>query len=348
MRFSGEKPIIVAGPCSVESRQQLRAVVDGLCAVDDVAMIRCGVWKPRTRPGGFEGLGEEALRWMAEIKEERPSVRFCCEVAQPSHVECALRYGVDAVWIGARTTGNPFSVGELAHALSGGSIPVMVKNAPSPDVELWIGAIERLEAAGVGEIMAVHRGFALYNADGLRNNPLWEVPIALRRRRPEIPLLCDPSHIAGRRDRVQRVAAEALAMGFDGLMIECHAEPDNALTDAAQQVTPAALAEMLHGLTFRQSDVDAAEQLLQGLRLQIDEVDSQLVALLGRRLALCRDIANIKRENNIAVLQSKRMEELLQNRKQQALLQGVDPLFVEEIFEKIHAESVRVQLDGER
>lgn len=342
-----DTPLIVAGPCSIESEQQLRSVAESLCRIGGIDMIRCGVWKPRTHPGGFEGLGEQALQWIEALKSDMPQMRFCCEVAQPNHVECALRHGIDAVWIGARTTGNPFSVGELAQALAGCHIPVLVKNAPSPDVELWIGAIERLMAANIDNIVAVHRGFALYNNDRLRNNPLWEVPIALRQRMPDLPIICDPSHIAGRRELVQQVAAEALAIGFDGLMIECHPDPDNALTDAAQQITPQDLQTILQSLSPRNSLADSAEQLLHGLRLQIDEVDRQLLSLLGHRLDLCREIADIKRANNIAVLQSKRMEQMLQNRMQQAEQQGIDPQFVKDIFEKIHAESVRVQLNDE-
>ena len=222
----------------MESHKQLAGVVQALEHVPQVQLVRCGVWKPRTHPGGFEGMGEQALRWISELKAERPTLRFCCEVARPEHVELAMRYGLDAVWIGARTTANPFLVQEVTEALRGIGICVMVKNAPSPDVQLWIGALERCRQVGLTELVAIHRGFDLYKNGDYRNRPLWEVPIELRRLEPELPILCDPSHIAGRRELVASLAQTAMNLGLDGLMVEVHTHPDQALTDAGQQITP--------------------------------------------------------------------------------------------------------------
>lgn len=331
----------------MESRRLFFDIVGRLSDLPQVNMIRCGIWKPRTHPGGFEGLGEEALRWVDEARQHYPTLRFCCEVANPTHVEAALRHGIDAVWIGARTTGNPFSMGELAESLRGCRLPVLVKNAPAPDVEPWMGAIERLLSVGIGEIMAVHRGFSTYNAGDLRNDPLWQIPIELHRRMPDMPLLCDPSHIAGHRDKVAQIAQMALDMGFDGLMVECHPSPEDALTDASQQLTPDALAAMLSHLSLRQDDADKAERLLHNLRSRIDEVDHQLLALLQERMQISREIAQTKSENNISIVQNSRWDYVLNSRMMAARKMGINEGFVKEVFEKIHAESVRVQVEGD-
>ena len=338
------RPYIVAGPCSVESHEQLAEVVQALERVPQVQMVRCGVWKPRTHPGGFEGMGEQALRWIAEQKTAHPAVRFCCEVARPEHVELAMRYGMDALWIGARTTANPFIVQEVTEALRGTEMRVMVKNAPSPDVQLWIGALERCRQVGLKELMAVHRGFDLYKNGDYRNRPLWEVPIELRRLEPELPILCDPSHIAGRRDLVASLAQTAMNLGLDGLMVEVHPHPDQALTDAGQQITPAELEQVLKSLEVRQTDSTVADEQLRLLREQIDLLDSEMLRLLAARLEVVGKIAKVKERGNLAVYQPKRWEQLLRQRRQMAEDCGMNPDFVEELFEKVHAESVKVQL----
>ena len=346
-------PYIVAGPCSVESRVQLSAVAEALARMPEVSMIRCGVWKPRTRPGGFEGYGETALQWVEEWRRaaagnpeygrEVKRLRFCCEVALPMHVDLALQYGMDAVWIGARTTASPFMVQELTEALRGTGLPVLVKNAPSPDVRLWMGAIERCRQVGIEDVTAVHRGFDVFRNDSYRNNPLWEVPIELRRAMPEVPILCDPSHIAGRKEPIAALSQTALDLGFDGLMVEVHPMPTEALTDARQQLTPDELAVMIGGLVMRSTDSVLADEELRVLREQIDSLDSEVLQLLSARFAVSRQIARIKMEGNLAVFQPKRWDALLHQRMESAQQLGLDAEFVKGVFEKIHAESVRVQ-----
>lgn len=340
-----KKPYIVVGPCSVESREQLGEVVQALSRVPQVDMVRCGVWKPRTHPGVFEGCGEEALRWIAELKRVYPELRFCCEVARAEHVGLALKYGIEGMWIGARTTANPFAVQEVTEALRGCEVTVMVKNAPSPDVQLWIGAVERCRQVGLKDIVAVHRGFDVFKNGNYRNSPLWEVPIELRRLEPELPILCDPSHIAGRREPIVALAQTAMNLGFDGLMVEVHPHPDKAYTDAGQQITPSDLEKMLGALVVRQTDSSVADEQLQRLREEIDVLDGQLLQVLAARLGVANEIAKVKEKGNLAVYQPKRWEQVLQQRRRMADELGLMPEFVEEIFEKIHAESVRVQED---
>ena len=337
---------IIAGPCSVESREQLRAVTAALAAMPQVAIIRCGVWKPRTRPGAFEGLGEPALRWMRELAAEY-GVSYCCEVARPEHVELCLQHGVRTVWIGARTTGNPFMVEELCAALRGSGMAVLVKNPTSPDVHLWLGAIERLQHAGIGNITAVHRGFAMYHTHGYRNAPLWEVALELRRELPEVPILCDPSHIGGQRDLVNAVALEARQLDYDGLMVEVHPQPEVAWTDAAQQLSPAQLGALLDAFLAPSTAASAdSDPRLAPLRQQIDDVDHEMLSLLARRMELSRNIAAIKRERGMAVYQSKRWNDVLTDRLQLADALGLGADFTKEVLEKIHAESVRVQIQS--
>ena len=345
-------PYIVAGPCSVEGREQIASVALALARLPQVSMVRCGVWKPRTRPGGFEGHGEVALQWIAECRAAVDAVReeigggrllFCCEVARPEHVETVLRYGIDAVWIGARSTASPFVVQELTEALRGTELPVMVKNAPSPDVRLWMGAMERCRQVGVEDLKAVHRGFDVYRNDGYRNNPLWEIPIELRRLMPDVPILCDPSHIAGRREPLAALSQTAMDLGFDGLMIETHPRPEKALTDAGQQISPDELAALLAGLVMRSTDSRVADEELRLLREQIDYIDKDVLRLMSARFEVARQIARVKEEGNLAVFQPKRWDTVLRQRMEAAERQGVDPAFVKALFEKIHAESVRVQ-----
>ena len=340
---TNDAPIVIAGPCSVESREQLLTVVGQLHAERRISAVRCGVWKPRSRPGGFEGLGEEALGWIKEVKAQYPEVRFCCEVARPEHVESCLRSGaIDMVWIGARTTVNPFLVGELVAALRGSRMTVLVKNPITPDIALWVGAIERLRNAGLDDLVAVHRGFTTYNNMGYRNNPLWEIPIELKRRMPDLPLLCDPSHIGGRRDLVAPLAQQALDLHYDGLMIECHPDPDNALTDKAQQLTPEALLCLLDGLQVRAHGTQGTDEM-QRLRDQLDVIDGQVLELLALRMRIASQIGHIKHELNMPVFQPQRWQQVLSHQLDVGCKMGLSEQFVRELMEKIHVESLRHQ-----
>ena len=343
-------PFVIAGPCGIESHRQFCDSLAAIADIPQVMMIRCGVWKPRTRPGDFEGLGEKALAWVSEQKQQYPHLLFAAEVASPAHLELCLRYGLDAVWIGARTTGSPFSVSELCQALQGTAIPVMVKNPLIPDLRLWTGAIERVLGAGVADVAAVHRGFYLDNNLGYRNNPLWKIPIELKRQCPDLPLLCDPSHIAGKAELLGGVAQTAMDLCFDGLMIETHPHPEQALSDARQQITPQQLAELIVNLRIPAKDNTLPDEL-QLLRNEIDTIDEELLQLLARRNSVSLKIACIKRANNLSVLQLDRWERLLRNHLQQAETLGLSAEYVRHIFEEIHAESVRLQhemLDGRR
>lgn len=335
-------PLIIAGPCSIESEEQLRQTTT-LLSNQNVKWIRGGVWKPRTRPGGFEGNGEEALKWIKEVKRDFPNTRFCCEVAHPDHVELCLGYGIDGLWIGSRTVGNPFSIDEICSALKGTELPILVKNPMNPDVKLWIGAIERLSQAGIKSIAAVHRGFSLFNNMGYRNAPLWEIPIELRRLIPDLPILCDPSHIGGQRELIPNLMQTAMDLHFDGLMVEVHPHPDSALTDKEQQLTPADFLTYLGQLKIHQNE-DSEPTELKILRQQIDSIDKQLLDCLSQRFNVARQIAHVKEANNMAVYQPKRWEEVLEQKLSLAKEQGLDIEFVKEIYEKIHAESVKIQI----
>lgn len=340
--YISEKPLIIAGPCSAESEEQMREIVQSLTRETRITMIRCGVWKPRTRPGGFEGMGEEALRWIAGIKRDNSAARFCCEVAKPEHVELCLQYGIEAVWIGARTSVNPFLVSELAEALRGSGMAVMIKNPITPDVELWTGAIERVQNAGISDIAAIHRGFSTYNSTGYRNNPLWDIPIELKRRLPELPLLCDPSHIGGQRELVAKISQTALDLHFDGLMIECHPHPDMALTDGRQQLTPSQLTETLNQLKLHSSGEATPDDLIR-LREQIDDIDNQVLRLLSRRMSISSQIGEIKRRHNLHLFQPERWQAVLKRQTDSATAMGLSAEFIKELMETIHAESIRQQ-----
>ncbi len=337
-----DKPTIIAGPCSAESPQQLLSVAESITRDSRVTMMRFGVWKPRTRPGGFEGLGEPALQWADDIHRIHPTLRLCCEVARPEHIELCQQYRIDAVWIGARTSVNPFLVGELAEALRGSGIAVMVKNPITPDIALWLGAIERIQQAGIQDIAAIHRGFSTYNNFGYRNNPLWEIPIELKRRMPELPILCDPSHIGGRRELVASLSQMALDLHYDGLMIECHPDPDNALTDSQQQITPAELATILDSLKLRSLN-ETGPSDLQRMREQLDVIDAEMLRLLAQRMKISRDIGTIKHAHNMPIFQPHRWKQVLEQQMQAARELGLDEEFVRELTEKIHGESLRLQ-----
>ena len=338
-----ELPTIIAGPCSAESLEQMRSVVTDLSDDSRISMIRCGVWKPRTRPGGFEGMGELALQWIKELKETFGNrFLFCCEVARTGHIELCQQYGIDAVWLGSRTTVNPFLVGELAEALKGSGLSVMVKNPITPDIELWVGALERLQRVGIVDLAAVHRGFTTYNNFGYRNNPLWELPIELKRRMPDVPLICDPSHIGGRRDLVAQLSQIALDMHFDGLMIECHPQPDKAVTDSGQQVVPSELKTILDNLKVRQRSETAPGDLIR-MRQQLDIIDAQILKLLSQRMNISKDIGVIKSRHNMPLFQPDRWDQVLRHQIAAGKELGLDENFVKEVTEKIHGESLRQQ-----
>ncbi len=336
-----ERPYVIAGPCSAETEEQVMNTARQL-AFKGCHIFRAGVWKPRTKPGGFEGQGETALPWMKRVKEET-GMLITTEVATPEHVELALKYGIDILWIGARTTANPFAMQAIADSLKGVDIPVLVKNPVNPDIELWIGALERINQSGVERIAAIHRGFSSFDKKIYRNLPMWQIPIELRRRIPNLPIFCDPSHIGGRRELVAPLCQQAMDLGFDGLIVESHCDPDNAWSDAKQQVTPEVLDYILSLLVIR--DEKVTTEGIKELRKQIDELDNDLMELLSKRMRVCREIGQYKKEHNMTVLQTSRYNEILDKRGAQGSLCGMDSSFVKEVFEAIHEESVRQQIE---
>ena len=309
-----------------------------------IDLFRAGVWKPRTRPGSFEGRGAEALTWVKEAGLAA-NIPVCVEVASTEHVELALKAGIDVLWIGARTTVNPFMVQELAEALSGTGIPVLVKNPVNPDAELWVGAIERLTKAGLSDVAAIHRGFSTYGQTEFRNTPNWAVPIELRRRMPDLAIYCDPSHICGNRTGLAEVAQRAIDLDLDGLMIEVHPDPDRALSDAKQQITPIQLGALLSGLVWRRPDADRLNVAasLEELRASIDRIDHDILEKLFERMNVVRSIGDFKRSNNITILQHERWNEIINDRSAFAHGRGVTQRFVRNLLEAIHAESIHQQ-----
>lgn len=333
--------MIIAGPCSAESEGQVMATASALKRLG-VGVFRAGIWKPRTRPGGFEGVGEPALPWLGRVKDEL-GMRVCTEVASGEHVEACLKAGVDMFWIGARTTANPFLVQQIAESLKGTGIPVLIKNPFSPDIELWTGAVERFLDEGVSDIGLVHRGFPSFEKSAYRNAPHWRHAIEMRARFPELPFFCDPSHMAGSTRYIREISQHALDLGLDGLMIESHHDPSLALSDAEQQLTPEALGELLGSLVVRRTDAPAAEGLLTELREKISAVDEDIVKLLGRRMQLSREIGEVKKANNISIIQASRWDAVMTSVRKEGLLHGLDPAFVEKCFSTIHEASVSEQ-----
>ena len=319
-----ERPLVIAGPCSAETEEQVMSTARNLAA-KGCHIFRAGVWKPRTKPGGFEGNGEMALPWMQRVKEET-GMMISTEVATPEHVEVALKYGMDILWVGARTSANPFAMQALADALQGIDIPVLVKNPVNPDLELWIGALQRLNQAGLKRLGVIHRGFSSYEKKIYRNAPMWQIPIELRRRIPGLPIICDPSHIGGRRDLIAPLCQQAMDLGFDGLIVESHCTPEKAWSDAEQQVTPDILDYILSLLVVR--DHASTTEGLRFLRAQIDEIDNSLMGLLAKRFRICREIGAFKKEHNMTILQAGRYSEILEKRGAQALKYGMDILWV--------------------
>lgn len=337
---------MIAGPCSAESREQVFTTAAALQGMP-VQLFRAGVWKPRTRPGSFEGMGEEALVWLKELKAAY-NIPITVEVATPNHAELALQYDIDVLWLGARTTVNPFLVQRIADALRGVNIPVMVKNPVNPDVDLWQGAIERIAAAGITDIAAIHRGFSTYNAaSAYRNQPNWPIPIELKRRMPVLPIICDPSHITGNRAMVADIAQKAMDMGFEGLMIETHPRPDKALSDSAQQITPAALGELLARLIVRDNNSEglSKELGLEYLRQVMDGIDAEIIDLIARRMELSEKIGEVKKECNMTAYQPERWNEIVETRGKRAEQAGISKEFIIELYEKIHHYSIGKQLE---
>ncbi len=334
------RPMIIAGPCSAETEEQIMATARGLAA-NGVKIFRAGVWKPRTKPGGFEGVGEVGLEWLKRVKSEL-GMLIAVEVATEKHVKAALNAGVDIMWIGARTSANPFAVQEIADALRGHDVPVLVKNPVNPDLELWIGALERISNAGIKRLGAIHRGFSEYDKSIYRNAPQWHIPIELRRRLPNLPIFCDPSHMGGRRELIAPLSQEAMDLGFDGLMIEAHNCPDCAWSDKNQQVTPGALACIIEHLVIRET-TQTTESLTE-LRREIDKLDDQLLSMLSKRMRISREIGRYKKEHNMPVLQAQRYDEILNHRAVQAEELGINSEFIKTVLRAIHEESVQVQV----
>lgn len=334
-----KRPLVIAGPCSAETEEQVIETARGL-ALRGIKIFRAGIWKPRTKPGGFEGIGVEGLPWLKRVQKEF-GMYTAVEVATAKHVRDCLANDVDILWIGARTSANPFAVQEIADALEGIDIPVLIKNPVNPDLDLWIGAIERIYNVGIRRIGAIHRGFSTYDKKIYRNLPQWHIPIELHRQLPNLPIICDPSHIGGKRELIAPLCQQAMDLNFDGLIVESHCNPDKAWSDAAQQVTPDILDLILNKLVIR--DMTQSTESLTALRLQIDELDTSLLELLARRMRVSKEIGICKKEHNMPILQVKRYDEILQNRIAQAVQMGMDAEFMKTVLVAIHEESVRYQ-----
>ena len=339
--IDSKRPIVIAGPCSAESREQVLETAASL-AVKGIKIFRAGIWKPRTKPGGFEGVGAVGLPWLKEVKQTT-GMLTATEVATPYHVFEAIKAGIDILWIGARTVANPFAMQELADALKGTDIPVLIKNPVNPDLELWIGAIERMYRAGITNLGVIHRGFSSYEKKLYRNLPLWHIPIELKRRYPNITVFCDPSHIGGKRELVAPIAQQALDLKFEGLIIESHCNPDCALSDAAQQITPDILDYTLNMLVIRENG--QTTENISILRKQIDEIDEKLLTILAKRMRISKEIGIYKKEHNMPILQSGRYNDILENRAKQGEALNLSGDFVTEIMKAIHEESVKVQME---
>jgi chorismate mutase len=342
--MKADRPIIISGPCSAETEEQMVATAKQIAATGKVHALRAGIWKPRTRPGQYEGAGEEGLKWLISAKQET-GLPVTTEVANAAHVEACLKAGVDILWVGARTTVNPFSVQEVADALKGVDIPVMVKNPINPDVELWLGAFERLNKAGITKMAAIHRGFSSFEKGPFRNAPMWDLAIELKTRIPELDMICDPSHIAGNRDLISFVSQKALDLDMAGLMIESHINPDAAWSDAKQQVTPAALSKIIDELVVRTQTTDnkTFKDTLSILREQIDQLDDEIMQKLSARMKISEKIGQYKKENNVTILQVNRWEEIIKTRIALCRAMGLNDEFTSDLLKLIHHESIQVQ-----
>lgn len=343
--LSGE-PLLVAGPCSAETEEQVMQTARQLSEFTPVRIFRAGIWKPRTRPDSFEGMGEPALEWVVKAGKEN-ALLTAVEVANANHVEQALKAGIDILWIGARTTVNPFYVQEIADAVRGTSTPVFVKNPVNPDLPLWLGAFERLNKAGIKKLVAVHRGFSSYSEKVFRNAPDWKIPIELMRIQPNLPVICDPSHIAGERDLLHQVAQKALDLDMQGIMLETHPDPDHAWSDAKQQITPFRLKELYNSLIFRKrgSENLAFNTKLEDLRHEIDKLDRVLIDTIGQRMKIIAEIGQYKKENKITILQMDRWNKILQNARNYSDVVGLEREFVVAVFNQLHLESIKIQTE---
>ena len=344
IKFCGvdsKRPVVIAGPCSAETEEQVMETAKDL-AQNGVRIFRAGIWKPRTKPGGFEGVGSVGLTWLQEVKKET-GMLVATEVANKQHVEEALNAGVDVLWIGARTSANPFAMQEIADSLVGADVPVLVKNPVNPDLELWIGAMQRIYNAGIRQIGAIHRGFSAYGKHLYRNMPQWHIPIELRRRMPELTLICDPSHIGGKRELVAPLSQQAMDMGFDGLIVESHCDPDSAWSDKSQQVTPEVLNFILNMLVVR--DTTQTTESLTLLRQQIDQIDNDLLEALSKRMRISREIGQYKKEHSMPVVQTGRYDDILNSRAAAAEELGMNGDFMKTVYQAIHEESVRQQIE---
>ncbi len=344
IKFCGvdsKRPVVIAGPCSAETEEQVMETAMDL-AKNGVRIFRAGIWKPRTKPGGFEGVGSVGLTWLQEVKKET-GMLVATEVANKQHVEEALNAGVDVLWIGARTSANPFAMQEIADSLVGADVPVLVKNPVNPDLELWIGAMQRIYNAGIRQIGAIHRGFSAYGKHLYRNMPQWHIPIELRRRMPELTLICDPSHIGGKRELVAPLSQQAMDMGFDGLIVESHCDPDCAWSDKSQQVTPEVLNFIINMLVVR--DTTQTTESLTLLRQQIDQIDNDLLEALSKRMRISREIGQYKKEHSMPVVQTGRYDDILNSRAAAAEELGMNGDFMKTVYQAIHEESVRQQIE---
>src|SRR5688572_24032490 len=341
---TASKPIIISGPCSAETEEQMVTTAKQLAATGKVNALRAGIWKPRTRPGQYEGAGAEGLKWLIQAKKET-GLPVTTEVANAAHVDACLKAGVDILWVGARTTVNPFSVQEVADALKGVDIPVMVKNPINPDLELWIGALERLNKAGITKLAAIHRGFSAFEKGPFRNAPMWDLGIELKTRIPDLDILCDPSHIAGNRELIGMISQKALDLDMAGVMIESHINPDAAWSDAKQQVTPAALVNIIDNLVVRtvSSDNKTFKDTLSILRDEIDHLDDEIMSKLAARMKISEKIGQYKKENNVTILQVSRWEEIIQTRIKLGKAMGLNEEFTAELLKLIHHESIQIQ-----
>ena len=340
------EPLLIAGPCSAETEEQLVATAHLLAKTGRVTALRAGIWKPRTHPGEFEGIGSIGLQWLSRAKQET-GLPTAVEVATAKHVEEALKSGVDILWVGARSTVNPFTVQEIADALRGVDVPVMVKNPVNPDLSLWIGALERINGAGITKLAAIHRGFSYHEKTAFRNEPMWDMAINLKTHAPNLPIINDPSHICGNRELLGYVAQKALDLDMQGLMIESHIDPSVAWTDAKQQVTPSALVELIERLTLRKPEVKGTDlkDKLADLRNQIDKIDDIVFQKVAERMQIVEKIGNYKKENNITILQVNRWDEILNKRIAYAKALKLSPEFAEKLLELIHSESIRKQTE---
>lgn len=340
----GDKPFVISGPCSAETKEQVIDTSLRLAKTGKVDMLRAGIWKPRTKPGNFEGVGAEGLSWLEEAKK-LTGLPVTTEVANGSHVEEALKHDIDMLWLGARTTVNPFSVQEIADALQGVDIPVLIKNPINPDLQLWIGGIERIQQAGVKQVGVIHRGFSNFGNTNYRNAPMWHIPIELKRTLPEIPIICDPSHICGRRDNLQQISQKALDLDYQGIMLESHMNPDEAWSDAKQQITPEQVGKMIEDLVWRHETSDKEEFIsaLAKFREQINQIDDEILTLLSNRMKIAEKIGQYKKDNDITILQNTRWNEILENGIAKGKKLGLSKKFILKHLDAVHIESISHQ-----